>query len=165
MSVFRRALDALAEAGVEFVIIGGVAATAHGSAQVTFDLDICYERSQANLERLSLALQPYRPRLRGAPAELPFHFDARTIGRGMNFTLTTDLGDVDVFGEVAGIGQYADVLALSDRVELLGRTYQVLSLEGLVRSKRKAGRSKDLEALHELEALLEIRGSINSHRA
>jgi predicted nucleotidyltransferase len=156
MNVFRRTLDALAEAGVDFVIIGGVAATAHGSARVTFDLDICYERSRANLERLSLALRPYHPRLRDAPAHLPFDLDAATIRHGMNFSLTTDLGDIDVLGEIAGIGQYTDVLALSDSLYLLGRTYRVLSLEGLIRSKRTAGRSKDLEALRELEALLEI---------
>jgi predicted nucleotidyltransferase len=156
MNVFRRTLDALAEARVDFVIIGGVAATAHGSARVTFDLDICYERSRANLERLSLAFRPYHPRLRDAPADLPFDLDAATMRRGMNLTLTTDLGDIDVLGEIAGIGQYTDVLALSDSLYLLGRTYRVLSLEGLIRSKRAAGRSKDLEALRELEALLEI---------
>jgi hypothetical protein len=162
MNVFRRTLDALAEARVDFVIIGGVAATAHGSARVTFDLDICYERSRANLERLSLALEPFHPRLRGAPADLPFSFDAATMRRGMNFTLTTDLGDIDVLGEIAGIGQYPDVLALSDSLYLLDRTYRVLSLEGLIRSKRAAGRSKDLEALPELEALLEIEAETKS---
>jgi hypothetical protein len=161
MNVFRRILDVLANAGADFVIIGGVAATAHGSARVTFDLDICYERSRANLDRLTESLNPYNPRLRGAPAGLPFRFDVPTIQRGMNFTLTTDLGDLDLLGEIAGVGQYPQALALSVTIEFLGRSYQVLGLEGLIRSKRVAGRSKDFEALSELEALHEIQARLN----
>jgi len=152
MNVFRKILDALSEADVDFVIIGGVAARRtdrHGSP---FDLDVCYERSSANLERLTKALRPYHPRLRGAPEGLPFLFDVETIRRGMNFTLTTDLGDLDVLGEIAGIVQHPQVLVFSESVEFLGRPYLVLSLDGLIRSKRTAGRSKDLEALTELEA-------------
>jgi hypothetical protein len=97
--------------------------------------------------------------LRGAPEGLPFLFDVETIRRGMNFTLTTDLGDLDVLGEIAGIGQHPQVPVFSESVEFLGRPYRVLSLDGLIRSKRTAGRSKDLEALTELEALRELRGS------
>jgi predicted nucleotidyltransferase len=160
MNVFHRTLGALADAGVSFIIIGGVAATAHGSARVTFDLDICYERSRANLERLSEALRPYNPRLRGAPGDLPFSFDVPTIQHGMNFTLTTDLGDIDVLGEVAGIGQYTQALALSVKMDLLGRSYRVLCLEGLIRSKQAAARGKDFEALSELEALREIQAKV-----
>ena len=162
MNVFRRTLDALADGGVDFIIIGGVAAGVRGSARVTFDLDICYERSRANLARLSEALRPYRPRLRGALDDLPFSLDAATIERGMNFTLTTDLGDIDVLGEIAGIGQYQHAFALSENMPLLGRSYRVLSLEGLIRAKRTAGRSKDLEALGELEALREIEARTKS---
>src|ERR1700683_1864490 len=105
MNAFRKTLDALRDASVDFIVIGGVAAAAHGLAQVTFDLDVCYDRNQKNLERLSDALRRYGPRLRGAPEGLPFVLDAGTIARGMNFTLTTGLGDVDILGEVAGIGQ------------------------------------------------------------
>jgi hypothetical protein len=80
----------------------------------------------------------------------------------LNFTLKTDLGDIDLLGEIAGIGQYAEVLALSECIDLFDRPCRVLSLEGLIRSKRAAGRSKDLSALHEIEALREMkrRGSV-----
>jgi len=156
MNAFRGALDALMDAHVDFIIIGGVAAAARGSARVTFDLDVCYERTRPNLERLSEALRPYHPRLRGAPDDLPFAFDATTIQRGMNFTLTTDLGDIDFLGEIAGIGQYPQALALADTMSVLGRSYRVLSLEGLIRSKRAARRRRDLDALPELEALREM---------
>ncbi len=156
MNDFGRSLDVLRDAIVHFVVIGGVAASAHGSAYLTQDLDICYDRSSANIERLAEALKPHHPRLRGAPGGIPFSFDPPTILRGMNFTLTTDLGDLDLFGEVPGIGQYAEVKALSVTLGLFGRPCEVLSLQGLIRSKRAAGRAKDLLVLPELEALHEI---------
>lgn len=156
MNDFGRSLHVLREAGVNFVVVGGVAASAHGSAYLTQDLDICYERSPTNIERLAEALRPLHPRLRGAPAGIPFSLDPPTISRGMNFTLTTDLGELDLWGEVLGIGQYAEVKALSVSLELFGRACHVLSLQGLIRSKRAVGRTKDLLVLPELEALQEI---------
>lgn len=79
MISFERAIGVLADGGVEFVLIGGVAIFAHGSAYLTQDLDVCYRRSKENMERLTKALEPYHPRLRGAPDNLPFRFDAETI--------------------------------------------------------------------------------------
>ncbi|HUY14741.1 MAG TPA: hypothetical protein VMX16_14105 [Terriglobia bacterium] len=156
MNEFARTLEVLRDADVDFVVIGGVAHTAHGGAHLTYDLDICYDRSPANIQRLAKALESHHPRLRDVPEAVPFHSDAAAISRGMNFTLTTDLGDLDLFGEVAGLGTYAHVLAFSSAIELLSRPCQVLSVEGLVRAKRAAGRPKDLLVLPELEALLEM---------
>ena len=156
MNDFERTLKVLCKAGVDFVLIGGVAATVHGSAHLTYDLDICYDQSSLNLERLVEALGPYHPRLRGAPSDLPFFFDTQTLSHGMNFTLTTDLGDLDLFGEVLGIGPYTAVKALSHSANLFGHSCAVLSLQGLIQSKRACGRSKDLLVLPELEALSEI---------
>jgi hypothetical protein len=85
---------------------------------------------------------------------LPFRFDAPTIQRGLNFTLTTDLGDIDLLGEVAGIGGYDVARPNSIRLLVFGRELAVLDLPTLIRSKRAAGRPKDLEAIAELEALL-----------
>jgi hypothetical protein len=99
-------IDTLDAAGVEFVIIGGVAAVAHGSATATFDLDLCYARDNANVEKLVRALAPLRPCLRGADPGLPFVFDVRAVRNGMNFTLSTDAYDLDLLGEVAGVGSY-----------------------------------------------------------
>ncbi len=156
MNHFERTLLALAGGEVSFVVIGGVAISAYGSAHVTFDLDICYDRTRENIQRLVKAIEPYHPRLRGAPSDLPFLFDAETIRRDLNFTLTTDLGDLDLLGEVQGIGQYKDVLTRSAAIELFGRQFNVLSLEGLIASKRAAGRPRDLAVIPELEALLEL---------
>jgi predicted nucleotidyltransferase len=153
---FERTLTLLSDAGVQFVIIGGLAVTIHGSSYVTYDLDICYARDDENLIRLARALQPVNPRLRGAPAGLPFSFDEETLKRGLNFTLTTDLGDIDLIGEVTGVGDYPVVVATSMPVELFGTQYAVLTLDALIVSKRAAGRPKDLQALLELEALREV---------
>jgi predicted nucleotidyltransferase len=156
MNDFERTLRTLRDAGVRFVVIGGVAASAHGSTYLTYDLDICYDRTRDNIERIAKALEPYHPRLRGVPDDLSFCFDTTTIGNGMNFTLTTDLGDIDLFGEVIGIGGYKDVEASSITVALLGFQCAVLSLEGLIQSKRAAARRKDVLILPEIEALREI---------
>lgn len=153
---FEKMLTLLADAGVQFVIIGGLAITIHGSSYVTFDLDICYARADENLLRLSHAFRPVNPRLRGAPEGLPFRLDDETLKQGLNFTLTTDLGDIDLIGEVAGLGNYAAVVAASMPVELFGKDYSVLTLDALITSKRAAGRPKDLQVLLELEALREV---------
>jgi predicted nucleotidyltransferase len=152
---FEKTLGLLGDAGVRFVIVGGLAVTIHGSAHVTFDLDICYARDKDNLSRVANALRPVNPRLRGAPPGLPFSFDEETLKRGLNFTLSTDVGDIDLLGEVAGLGTYDDVAASSIKVELFGRTQLVLTLEALIASKQAAGRPKDLRMLPELEALRE----------
>src|SRR5215471_7816823 len=109
MKSFATALKVLAAAGVSFVIVGGFAVVARGVVQLTWDLDICYERTPDNLKRLAVALTPYHPRLRAAPEDVPFVLDERTLAQGMNFTLHTDLGDIDLIGELSGVGQFSDV--------------------------------------------------------
>jgi predicted nucleotidyltransferase len=154
---FAGLLRCLAEAGVEYVVVGGAAATAHGSARLTQDLDVVYRRTDDNLHRLTTALAPLRPYLRGAPAGLPFRWDAQTLQRGLNFTLTTGLGDLDLLGEITGGGRYEDLLPDAGTVELFGLSCRVLGLDALIRVKRAAGRPKDLEAIAELEAIREER--------
>lgn len=144
---FERALVTLANAQVRFVIAGGLAVTIHGSAYVTFDLDFCYARDAENLVHLASVLQPFNPRLRGAPAESPFRFDEETLTRGLNFTLSTELGDLDLLGEVTSIGNYADVLAASEPVELFARTFNVLTLDALIASKESCRSSQRLPGI------------------
>ncbi len=149
-------VSVLSGAQIDFVLIGGAAMVAHGSAHVTADVDVCYGRTPENIQRLAEALKPYHPRLRGAPSGLPFVFDADTIKHGLNFTLTTDLGDLDLLGEVAGLGFYDSVRSSSTSMEIYGRECHVLSLDGLIKAKRAAGRPRDLAAISELEALREL---------
>lgn len=139
--------------GVLFIMIGGAAATAHGSARLTLDLDIVYERSQANISRLAEALKDCQPYMRGAPPGLPFRFDPATIQRGLNFTLSTTLGALDTLGEVTGGGDYQALVPHCIELELFGIPCLCLDLPTLIRVKRAAGRPKDLEAIAELEGL------------
>src|SRR6266513_6259582 len=101
----------LVKAKVDFILIGGMAAILHGSARVTVDVDVVYSRTDENIERLVGALAPHRPYLRDAPPNLPFAWNAKTIRHGLNFTLTTALGDLDLFGEVTGGETYRDSAA------------------------------------------------------
>jgi hypothetical protein len=165
MNDYLKLLKVLCAAQVRFVVIGGTAAAAQGSTYATYDLDICYDRGSDNIERLAKALEPYQPRLRGVPDNLPFCFDTTTIRNGMNFTLTTDVGDIDLFGEVAGIGGYKDVNVFSISLVLFGFQCAVLSLDGLIRSKRATARPKDLLMLPEMEALREIATKVKPQSA
>jgi predicted nucleotidyltransferase len=155
MTDFAAMLRLLAQSGVEFILVGGAAAAAHGSIRLTQDLDIVYRRTPENLQRLVTALGGHRPYLRGAPPGLPFRWDVATLRRGLNFTLTTALGDLDLLGEITGGGPYEQLLPHCVQLELFGVTVQCLGLERLIHVKRAAGRPKDLEALAELQALLE----------
>jgi predicted nucleotidyltransferase len=145
----------LVSAKVDFILIGGMAAILHGSARVTFDVDLLYSRSDENIQRLATALVPYQPCLRDAPVGLPFAWDAKTIRSGLNFTLTTSVGGVDLFGEVAGGETYQDLLAHSFDVDAFGVRFKCIDLPTLIRIKEAADRPKDREAVAELRVLLE----------
>ncbi len=155
MAEIALGLKLFADFGVNCVVIGGVAAGARGSSQATFDVDICYARDQANLTRLVQALRSVNATLRGAPTNLPFILDEETIAHGLNFTFDTNIGKIDILGEVQGVGWYSDCFLHSDDIEIFGNQFRVLSLEKLIAAKRFAGRTKDLLVLPELEALLE----------
>lgn len=150
-------LQALVDGGVRFVVIGGIAGAIHGSPTVTGDLDVCPERSDANLERLAAVLRDLNARLRGAPADVPFILDGRTLHAGDHFTFTTDLGDVDCLGTPSGTAGYDDLRAGAEAVDLDGFVVPVASLEDLMRMKRAAGRPKDRIELEVLGALRDER--------
>lgn len=157
MTDFETVVRTLCGSGVDFVIVGGLAATIHGSARLTQDIDFVYARAASNLSRLVAALDPYTPYLRGVPQGLPFDWSEETVERGLNFTLTTSVGDIDLLGEIIGGGSFEDLLPHCVVVDLFGYRCRCLDLPGLIRTKRAAGRPKDLEVIAELEALLEER--------
>jgi predicted nucleotidyltransferase len=158
MTDFEGLLKVLRDGGVEFILVGGAAATAHGSARLTEDIDVVYSRTPENIACLASALRPCSPYLRGAPPGLPFQWDAETIRRGLNFTLSTSLGSLDLFGEIAGGGNYKSLLPDCIDLTVFGIPCRCLGLDRLIQVKRAAGRPKDLEAIAELEALREERG-------
>ncbi len=155
MTDFAGLLRALSQGAVRYVLIGGVAAAAHGSSRLTQDVDVVYERTPDNMERLARALAPYEPYLRGAPRGLPFRWSPETLSNGLNFTLTTSLGDIDLLGEVAGGGTYQDLLRDSISLRIFGSDCLCVTLPRLIHLKRAAGRPRDLEVIAELEAILE----------
>jgi hypothetical protein len=152
---FERLLGALRQSGVSFVIVGGVAATVHGSVRLTTDIDVVYDRSPENIAHLVSALSPMEPYLRGVPPGLPFRFDAETLRKGLNFTLTTTAGPIDLLGELAGVGDFRAVHDSSVEVPLFGSLYRCITLDALIASKRAAGRPKDLDVVAELETIRE----------
>ena len=154
---FQLIYESLVRGGVEFVLIGGCAANLHGSPRYTLDVDVVYRRSRENMERLVATLAPVKPYLRGAPPGLPFKLDLATMRAGLNFTLTTEMGDLDLLGEVAGDGTYEALLPFVEPKVAFGVTLPVVNLEKLIALKRAAGRPKDFEPIAELEAIRQER--------
>lgn len=154
---FEGLLGVLAEGRVDYILIGGFAATAHGSARATFDLDVVYSREAGNLERLAATLQRFAPYLRGAPPGLPFRLDLPTLRAGLNFTLSTTLGPLDLFGEITAGGGYDDLIGHTVVLEIFGHPCRCITLDKLIEVKRAGGRPKDLESIAELESLREER--------
>jgi hypothetical protein len=153
-------LRALNDANAEYVVVGGVAANYHGVARITFDIDLVYARSVENLARVVAAIAPLNPVLRGAPPGLPFRFDVETLRHGLNFTLTTDVGPVDLLGEMTGVGGYEAAAARSVDGLAFGFPIRILDLDALIQAKRAAGRPKDFEAIAELEIIRDERENL-----
>lgn len=148
--------DVLIRHGVDFVVIGGLAGIARGSAYNTYDVDVAYDRSQANLERLASALTELGATLRGAPPALPFHLDAETLRSGLNFTFDTRLGSLDVLGEPAGAPRYDELRQGGSTEELWGREVCIASLDHLIGMKEAAARPQDLTMAAELRAIADL---------
>ena len=151
------ALRALRLAGVDFVVIGGVAARLHGSPSLTRDVDICYSRERENIERLAGALQALHARLRGVADDVPFLLDARTLCAGANFTFVTDVGDLDILALPAGVAGYEELAVSAELVDLGDISVLVTTLDDLIRMKIATGRAKDRAEVEILSALRDER--------
>lgn len=138
-----RLLGPLISHGVDFVLIGGQAGIAHGSSYPSYDLDVIYARDRDNVARLVAALEEIGVRLRGAPADLPFVLDAKTIENGANFTFITPFGDFDVLANAAGMPSYDSLKSAAVEREMFGHVVKIASIDHLIAMKRAAGRTKD----------------------
>ena len=136
-------LRTLADAGVDFVVIGGVAGGVHGSAYPTYDLDVAYASERPNLEKLAIVLRRLNATLRGAPPDLPFQLDADSLEEGGNFTFVTRFGSFDVLAYPAGAASYERLRADATTIDVEGRLIRVASLDHLIAMKEAAGRTKD----------------------
>ncbi len=151
---FVQLLPLLCRFEVRFILIGGGAAIVHGLARTTYDVDVVYDRAADNLEKLAAAAEELSVYPRGAPAGLPFYFDLRTLRAGLNFTLTTTLGDLDLLAEVPGNGTWQTLQEHSEIIQIYGCDIPVVSLRKLIELKVAAGRPKDFEVVAQLRALL-----------
>src|SRR5947209_9421380 len=133
--------------GVEFMVIGGQAAALFGSPLPTYDVDLCYRRTAANLEHLAAALKSLHPTLRGARPDLPFRLDAQSLALGTNFTFQTDLGPLDLLGWVEPFGTYEHLLPRADSVKLGSVNLLTISLDDLIAIQKHLGRPKEQVAL------------------
>jgi len=153
VSGIEQLLKALADSQANFIVVGAYAAIMQGSTLRTDDLDVCYERTPDNYKKIIRAIAPFRPRPRGIPANLKAPFDEQSLAQGTNFTLATDLGNLDLLGEMSGVGGYRQILADAKLMNLGSVICQVASLDTIIRSKEAADRPKDRATLPELRAL------------
>ncbi len=150
------ALRFLVGRGVDFVLIGGLAGRLYGTALITNDVDVCYERSPENLDRLALALADLDARLRGVDEDVPFTPDAKTLLAGDSFTFDTRFGPLDILGVPAGTAGYNDLRATAIAFDLGGFDVFVADIADLIRMKRAAGRPGDLIAIEHLGAAADL---------
>lgn len=151
-----RLVEIFCNANVEFIICGEISYFIHSFKNVIPTHEFCYSQTGENLRKIVSALSSFKPRPRGFPEGLPYIFDETTLQNATNFTFATEIGDIDLLGEVSGVGTFNEVEANSVIMELLDCQVKVLSVEGLIKAKTAAGRPKDLLVLPELEALNEI---------
>jgi predicted nucleotidyltransferase len=164
MSVAAEDFDPLAllrtlnEHSVNYVVIGGIAATIRGSDSITGDVDICYQRTKENVRRLATALNAFHAKLTSLPEGQPLRIDERSIWNGDTFTFDTDYGHVDCLANPSGTTGFDDIRAAATSEEIGGTQAVVCSLDDLIRMKEAAGRIKDrvaLEQLYSLKRLIE----------
>jgi hypothetical protein len=142
-------LDPLLRHAVDFVVVGGIAGIAQGSSYPSYDLDIAYSRDRANLERLLAALSEIGVTLRGAPADLPFQLDVRTLENGANFTFRTAHGDFDILADISGLRSYDELRAAAEIKTIAGHDLRVASIDHLIAMKRASNRPKDQRMLED----------------
>lgn len=151
---FASMLQGLRSSEVKFIVVGGLAAAAHGSRRITDDLNICYETGKTNLVKLSALLAQWSAYPRGIEEGLPFFMDERQFRTTPIMTLTTREGFLDALDTVKGVGEYAECRRRSTPVEAFDVSFRVLDLPALIAAKKAAGRPKDIDQLPELQALL-----------
>jgi predicted nucleotidyltransferase len=157
MSDHPSLLRRLAEAGIDFVIVGGYAGIVHGCTYVTQDIDICCLFEPGNLLALQEALADLHPVHRMTPGRQPLELTAKTAGQLANLYLDTDLGRLDCLSMIEGIGDFAAVKRAGERIDVEGMRLYVLNLDALIRAKEAMNRPRDQEALRQLRALRSLK--------
>ena len=153
MTDLEALLKQLVDHHVEFVIVGGYAAVAHGVTLVTQDVDICCRFNARNLLRLKRAVGDLHPVHRLTPQRLPLKLTTKNCVGLKNLCLKTDLGVLDCLGEVLGIGDYDAAKKESVTIDLEFGPCRLLSLDALIKAKEAMDRPRDKEAVIQLKAI------------
>ncbi|MEN8663316.1 MAG: nucleotidyltransferase [Lentimonas sp.] len=148
-------LEILTQAEIEFVLVGGAAAYAHGSSMMTQDLDVCGCLSKQNIERLAKALAPHNPKHRISKEQPAFTAEQADKQVFKNIYLTTDIGQIDFLGEIKGLGNYDTVKEASQTLSMGNFSFQILSIGKLIEAKEAMGRPRDLETVSILKSILD----------
>lgn len=146
-----RILALLHDAELPFVVVGGVAANAHGAVRQTQDLDVVMPMTPEVLDRLLDVLRPFHPRHALRRDLGPISQDGEVLSTFRMLLIETDLGRLDVISEIPPIGRYDDLATITLR--LSGRDVRFVTLEQLIEIKAAAGRPKDILAVEELRAI------------
>ena len=154
MPDLEKLVHRLIEHNVEFVIVGGYAAIAHGVTLTTFDVDVCSPFTLENLEKIYRSLADLRPYHRETPQEIPFVMPDDFKRKLRNLYLHTDLGQIDFLGEILGVGDYAAVHGHSQVVQLPIGSCRILDCPALLQAKEATSRPKDLLVAQQLRAIL-----------
>jgi len=148
-------LRVLAKHEVDYVLIGGFAAVAHGSPLPTNDVDIVPDTEPGNLVRLSKALKALGAKVRSGAESFPFDHDAESLAAANIWNLMTKYGDLDITFTPSGTQGYADLKRDAIEITIRGTTVRLAALVDIVRSKEAAGRDKDRRALPILRELVD----------
>lgn len=154
---FEAVLRSLVDSNVRFVLIGGLAMIAQGSANLTRDIDCFYDRSPENIRKIVDALRGSRPKLRAPKEAVAIPWDTEFFKNVLNVTLITDMGPVDLLAEVPGVTDFEELWSRAQEMPLFGIGVRVASIDDLVRMKTATGRPKDNEHAMQLRALKKIK--------
>lgn len=150
----RGILDELVQAGVEFLVIGGVAVGYHGHVRATKDVDVVPAPDAVNLARLAEVLKRLDAEVEGASEfeseELPDPLDPQALALGGNWVLLTRLGRLDVMQWIGDDPLWARLSPAALEDEVGGLTIKIVSYEDLVALKELAGRPEDIIDLERL---------------
>jgi predicted nucleotidyltransferase len=153
MQHFSQLLERLADAGLEFVVVGGFAAVTHGATYLTRDVDICAVLTGDNVAKVRRALADWNPRHRMTPQKLSFLLHPPAGEPVSNLYLETEMGMVDILSSVLGIGDFHRLDAQAEELEVDGRKFRIISLGDLIAAKDAMGRDKDKLVAKELRAI------------
>ena len=151
-------LNRLVESNVDFVVVGGFAAVAHGSPLMTMDVDICCDMSWTNMAKLQKAIADLHPVHRMTPRRLPLDLSEENAKGLRNLYLETEMGQLDCLGEIKGLGNFDMVKSLSVKIELEAGFCRVLTLDALIKAKEAMGRPHDKETVKYLREIRDING-------